>query len=176
MAQNQAIHESSRIKLMLVSLAIIMVGITFAVLPVSATTVDSNVQNLVVTSSTTITLGPAQSGYVINAYLTAVGTFRLTIRAIDASGNEFTLFTTYVSNAPFTMPPLTNTIPGTSTIQVQATPVGGSSATLDASLQHSTTTYPLQLPGLALLVAGAALILTRVYKVRVSVSPSMPVQ
>jgi hypothetical protein len=174
MAQNPAIHETSRIKLMLVSLAIIMIGITFAVLPVSATTTDSNVQNLVVTSSSEVTLGPAQNGYVVNAQLTAVGTYRLTIRDTDASGNEYTLFTTYVANAPFSMPPLTVTIPGT--IQVLVSPQGGSSATLDASLQHSTTTYPLQLPGLALLVAGAAIILTRVYRVRVSVSPSMPVQ
>ncbi len=174
MAQNQAIHESSRIKLMLVSIAIIMVGITFAVLPVSATTTDVNYPNVVVTSSTTITLGPAQNGYIVNAYLNPIGTYRLTVRDTDASGNEYNLFTTYVSNAPYTMPALTVTIPGT--IQVLVTPQGGSSATLDTSLQHSTTTYPLQIPGLALLVAGAALILTRVYKVRVSVSPSMPVQ
>ncbi len=169
-----ASHETNRIKLLLVSVAIIIIGLTIAVIPVSATQIDANVQNLVVTNNTTITLGPAQNGYVINAYLSAVGTFRLTIKLIDAGGNAFTLFTTYVSSAPFTMPPITNTVPGT--IQVQVTESGGSSATLDASLQHSTTTYPLQIPGLALLVAGAALILTRVYKVKVSVSPSMPIQ
>ncbi len=175
MAQNQAIHESSRIKLMLVSLAIIMVGITFAVLPVSATTVDSNVQNLYVASSTRITLGPAQNGYVVIAQLTAVGTYHLIVRDTDASGNDYSLVDTYVSNGPSNIPALTVTIPGT--IQVILTPTtGGSTATLGASLQHSTTTYPLQLPGLALLVAGAAIILTRVYRVRVSVSPSMPVQ
>ncbi len=175
MALTLASHETNRIKLLLVSVAIIMIGITFAVIPVSATVVDANVQNLVVTNNPTIiTLGPAQNGYVVNAYLSAVGTFQLTIKVIDASDNAFTLFTIPVSSAPFTMPPLTITFPGT--IQVQVTRSGGSSATLDASLQHSTTTYPLQIPGLALLVAGAALILTRVYRVKVSISPSMPMQ
>lgn len=152
-----------------------MIGITFAVLPVSATTVDSKVENLYVASSTRITLGPAQTGATVNAQLTAVGTFHLIVRDTDAIGNEFPLIDTYVSNSPYTMPSLTVTIPGS--IDVIVSPLqGGSSATLNAWLQHSTTTYPLQLPGLALLVAGAAIILTRVYRVRVSVSPSMPVQ
>lgn len=175
MTQNQAIHESSRIKLMLVSLAIMMIGITFAFLPVSATTIDVN-YHVVVTSRTTVILGPAQNGYIVNAYLNPVGNYLLTIRVTDANNVETNLFTTYVTyaNSPFTMPPLTVTIPGT--IQVLVTSQGGSSAALSTSLQHSTTTYPLQLPGLALLVAGAAIILTRVYRVKLSVSPSMPVQ
>lgn len=174
MALTIASHESTRIKLLLVSLAIIMIGITFAFIPVAATVVDASVTNLPVASRATVNLGPALNGYVINAYLSAVGTYILTINNIDAGGNVNTLFTYAVNNAPFTMPPVTNYYPGT--IQVKVTSAGGSSATLDASLQHSTTTYPLQIPGLALLVAGAALILTRVYRVKVSVSPSMPIQ
>ncbi len=175
MAQYQAAHEASRIKLMLVSIAIIMIGITFAVLPVSATTTDVNYPNVAVISSTTITLGPAQNGYIVKASLNPIGTYRLTVRGSDASGDQYglTLFTTYVY-APYTMPDLIVPYPGP--IQVQVTQSGGSSATLNTSLNHSTTSYPLQIPGIALLVAGAALILTRVYKVKLSVSPSMPVQ
>ncbi len=175
MAQNPALHEASRIKLMLVSLAIIMVGITFAVLPVSATTVDVNYPNVAVANGITLTLGSAQSGYIVKASLNPIGTYRLTIRGSDAVGDQYALPLLSVTVfAPYTIPDLTVPYPGP--IQVQVTEQGGSSATLNTSLQHSTTTYPLQLPGLALLVAGAALILTRVYRVKLSVSPSMPVQ
>lgn len=174
MAQNPAYHESARIKLLLVSVAIIIIGLTFVVIPVQATTTDASVPNLVITSNTTFNLGSAQSGYVVNAYISAVGTYRLIITDVDALGNDYPLFSTYVSNSAFSTPPIPVSLPGT--IQVQLTSFGGSSATVDASIQHSTTSYPLQIPGLVLLVAGAALILTRVYRIKLSVSTPTPVQ
>ena len=169
MEQSITSHESMRAKFLLVSLAIIIIGMTFAVIPVQATQMDANVQNLPIASTTTFNLGYAQSGYIVNAYISAVGTLRLVIKNVDA---DLTLFSNFVSNQPFTMPPITNSIPGT--IQVQVIPFSGASATLNASIQHSTMTYPLQIPGLALLVAGAAIVLTRVVKIGITVSPPTP--
>jgi len=173
MALTLANHETTRIKLLLASLAIIMIGITFAFIPVQATQTDASVSNFPIGSTTQFTLGAAQSNYVVNAYMTVAGTVRLIINNIDPSHSALTLYNALVSSSG-AIPPVTNTLAGTIQITVQT--YGGSSATLDASIQHSSTTYPLQIPGLALLVAGAALILTRVYKVKVSVSPSMPIQ
>lgn len=173
MALTLASHETNRIKLLLASAAIIMIGITFAVLPVQGTQTDASVANFPIGSTTTFILGSAQSNYVINVYMTVAGTVRLTINNIDPSHSALTLYNSLVYSSG-AIPPVMNTLAGT--IQITVNTYGGSSATLNASIQHTATTYPLQIPGLFLLVAGAAVILTRVYRVKVSVSPSIPIQ
>ncbi len=173
MAFTLANHETTRIKLLLVSVAIIMIGITFAVLPVAATTTDASVSNFPIGGTTTFTLGPAQSNYAVNVYMTVAGTVRLIINNIDPTHSELTLYNSLVYSSG-AIPSIVNPLVGT--IQITVNTYGGSTATLNASIQHTNTTYPLQIPGLALLIAGSALILTRVYKVKLSVSPSMPVQ
>lgn len=168
MAQNMNVYEASRIKFLLVSLAIIFIGMTFAILPLQGTQIDASVSNFPIGGTTTFTLGPAQSNYAINVYMTVAGTVRLRIDNVDPSHSDLTLYNAlvYTSGA---IPSITNTLPGS--IEITVTTYSGSSATLNASIQHSTLTYPLQIPGLALLVAGAAIILTRVVKIGITVSP-----
>ncbi len=172
MAQTLTSHESRRTKFLLVSLAIIVIGMTFMVLPVQATQTESSYENLPIASSTTFTLGSAQSGYVINVYMTVAGTLRLLVKNVDPSHSDLTLYSALVSTSG-AIQPITNTLPGT--IQIVVTTFSGSSATLNASIEHSAMTYPLQIPGLMLLVAGAAVILTRVVRIGITVSPSTPV-
>ncbi len=161
-------HEPARIKLLLVSVAVIVLGLTLTVLPVQATTTDAGPYlNLPITNTLTLNLGHAPPGSVVNVALTTVGGYRLTVRNTDT---DIVLFSQDDRGGPLSPPPIAVDNPG-GNIQVQVSSIGGSTATLNiASISHSTMTYPLQLPGVALLAAGVAIVLTRVWRVGISVS------
>ncbi len=166
-------YDSARPKFALASLALIIIGITFMILPVQATNTINSVSYSNLAGNYSAILGAAQPNYIVAGTVSATGTVHVQIVNIDT---DSVLFDTWVSNNQIT---INQIVPQAGSVQVKVTPSSYlASSTFNFALTNPATTYPLLIPGVALLVLGAAIILTRVIRIGITVSnptPSQPI-
>lgn len=172
MSQLAPSYDTARPKFLLASLALIILGATFMILPVQAVETINSIPNTATTSSYTSVLGFAQQNYIVTGSVSATGSVHVIVTNIDT---DAVLLDSWVSN---TVLPISQIVPQAGTVQVRVAPLFGASASFTFALTHQTTAYPLLIPGVALLLLGAVIIMTRVFKVGITVaSPAaQPVQ